>query len=100
VVIGLKLRWRTQFWLEAISPRQRVKKCMGRQLRHTPAGKFKGGATLALAVEKLVIHGTPYIVRCSGVEQELKGKGKRMTGMVGGGAAGGALMGDDRQRSW
>jgi hypothetical protein len=71
---------------------------MGRQLRHTPAGKFKGGATLAFALEKLVIHGTPYIVRCSGVEQE--GKGKRMTGMVGGGAAGGALMGDDRQRRW
>ena len=62
-------------------------------LQEPPAGKFKGGATLALALEKLVIHGKPYTVRCSGVEEESKGKGKRAAGMVGGGAAGGALIG-------
>ena len=57
------------------------------------AGKFKGGATLALALEKVVVHGTSYTVHCSGVEEETKGKGKRTAGMVGGGAAGGALIG-------
>jgi hypothetical protein len=57
------------------------------------AGKFKGGATLGLALEKLVIHGTPYTIHCSGVDEESKGKGKRTAGMVGGVAAGGALIG-------
>jgi hypothetical protein len=58
-----------------------------------PAGRFKGAATLNLAADTLTIRGVTYRIQASPVSQESKGKGKRTAGMVGGGAAGGAVIG-------
>ena len=57
------------------------------------AGKFKGGATLALALNKITVNDTPYAIETSISSQQTKGKGKRTAGFIGGGAAGGALIG-------
>jgi hypothetical protein len=57
------------------------------------AGKFKGGATLALKLDSITAGGHTYDIDTTGVSQESKGKGKRTVGMIGGGAAGGALIG-------
>lgn len=57
------------------------------------AGRFKGAASLSLALDKLVIRGTPYRITTTAFEETSKGKGKRTAAMVGGGAAGGALIG-------
>jgi hypothetical protein len=58
-----------------------------------PAGRFKGGATLDLALDTLAIHGVPHKIQTAIAAEQSKGKGKRTAGMVGGGAAGGALIG-------
>lgn len=58
-----------------------------------PAGRFKGGATLGLDLNSLVVNGRRYPIRTSMFTGESKGKGKRSTEMIGGGTAGGALIG-------
>jgi hypothetical protein len=58
-----------------------------------PAGRFKGGATLDLALDTVAIHGVPRKIQTAISAEQSKGKGKRTAGMVGGGAAGGALLG-------
>lgn len=57
------------------------------------AGKFKGGASLSLVLEKVTIENTSYAVQTSVVAEATKGKGKRTAGFIGGGAAAGALIG-------
>jgi len=58
-----------------------------------PAGKFKGAATLGIALTSVTIDGTPYAIHTAISSQQSKGKGKRTAGFIGGGAAGGALIG-------
>ncbi len=58
-----------------------------------PAGRFKGGATLDLALDTLTINGVPYKIQTKPVVQTSTGKGKRTAGMIGGGAGAGALIG-------
>jgi hypothetical protein len=57
------------------------------------AGRFKGGAALDITLTSLNIAGTPYKIDTSSHEATSKGKGKRTAGLVGGGGAGGALIG-------
>lgn len=57
------------------------------------AGRFKGGATLGIALRTLTIAGHSYPITTVPSSLESKGKGKRTAGMIGGGAAGGALIG-------
>jgi hypothetical protein len=57
------------------------------------AGRFKGGATLRLSLTKLEINGAPVEIKTVGYSQVSKGKGKRTAGFIGGGAAGGAVIG-------
>jgi hypothetical protein len=57
------------------------------------AGRFKGGATLALELTSITVAGRDYEVRTSSAASSSKGKGKRTAAMVGGGAAGGAAIG-------
>jgi hypothetical protein len=58
-----------------------------------PSGRFKGGATLGVELNSLHINGQIYPIRTSQVTDESKGKGKRTAGFIGGGGAGGALIG-------
>src|SRR5216684_7142770 len=58
-----------------------------------PAGRFKGGAVLSLALTSIDIHGENYDVHTTAPNETSKGKGKRTAAMVGGGAGGGALIG-------
>jgi hypothetical protein len=58
-----------------------------------PSGRFKGGATLGLDLNSIVVGGRVYPIRTSMVTSESKGKGKRTAAMVGGGTAGGLLIG-------
>jgi hypothetical protein len=57
------------------------------------SGRFKGGATLAVELNSIHLNGQTYPIRTSSVTSESKGKGKRTAGMIGGGTAGGALIG-------
>ncbi len=57
------------------------------------SGRFKGGATLAVELNSLHLNGQTYSIRTAQITSESKGKGKRTTAMVGGGAAGGAIIG-------
>ena len=57
------------------------------------AGRFKGGATLGLALTNLRVGGSSYAIQSTPVSQTSKGKGKRTAVMIGGGAGGGALIG-------
>jgi hypothetical protein len=57
------------------------------------SGRFKGGATLGLDLNSIVVNGSVYPIRTSMVTSESKGKGKRTTAMIGGGTAGGLLIG-------
>jgi hypothetical protein len=57
------------------------------------AGKFKGGAVLALALNSVTVHGHPYNITTELFNQETKGKGKRTTGMIAGGTGVGAAIG-------
>jgi hypothetical protein len=57
------------------------------------SGRFKGGATLALALNSIHLNGQIYPIRTGQVTSESKGKGKRTAGFIGGGGAGGALIG-------
>lgn len=58
-----------------------------------PSGRFKGGASLIVELNSLQIGGRVYSIRTSQVSSESKGKGKRTTAFIGGGGAGGALIG-------
>lgn len=57
------------------------------------AGRFKGGALLALRLDSVTIKGHEYSVKTSMVSEASKGKGKRSAAMIGGGAGGGAVIG-------
>ncbi len=57
------------------------------------AGRFKGGASLALELTSITVSGRDYEVQTSSASMSSKGKGKRTAAMVGGGAAGGAAIG-------
>jgi hypothetical protein len=57
------------------------------------AGRFKGGAVLALALTSVTVDGQDYAIQTSAPTMASKGKGKRTAVMVGGGAGGGALIG-------
>jgi hypothetical protein len=57
------------------------------------AGRFKGGAALALELTSITINGKDHEVQTSSAAMSSKGKGKRTATMVGGGAAGGAAIG-------
>jgi len=58
-----------------------------------PSGRFKGGATLVVQLNSIHLNDRTYTIRTSPVSSESKGKGKRTAGMIGGGTAGGALIG-------
>ncbi len=57
------------------------------------AGRFKGGAVLSLVLTSVTVGGKDYEIQTSDPTMSSKGKGKRTAVMVGGGAAGGALIG-------
>ncbi|HYL83061.1 MAG TPA: hypothetical protein VE263_02410 [Candidatus Angelobacter sp.] len=57
------------------------------------AGRFKGGAALALELTSITVAGRDHEVQTSSAAMSSKGKGKRTATMVGGGAAGGAAIG-------
>lgn len=57
------------------------------------AGRFKGGAVLALTLTTVTVGGKDYDIQTSAPTTSSKGKGKRTAVMVGGGAAGGAAIG-------
>lgn len=58
-----------------------------------PAGRFKGGAVLQLALTSVEINGTSYRIHTTSPTRASKGKGKRTAEMVGGGAGVGAIIG-------
>lgn len=58
-----------------------------------PLGKFKGGASLSLALNSITINGRTHAIETSSVMRAEKGKGKRTAVVTGGGAALGALIG-------
>lgn len=57
------------------------------------SGRFKGGATLGLDLNRLRVNGNSYPIHTALFEEARKGKGKRTAGFIGGGGAGGALIG-------
>ncbi len=57
------------------------------------AGRFKGGAVLALRLDSITIKGHEHPVKTSMFAEASKGKGKRTAAIIGGGAGGGALIG-------
>ena len=65
----------------------------GRVTQAHAAGKFKGGATLAVELTDLRVNGFDYPIQSTAAAQTSKGKGKRTATMIGGGAGGGALIG-------
>jgi len=58
-----------------------------------PAGRFKGGAVLALALTSITVSGKSYEIEASAPSLSSTGKGKRTAAMVGGGAGAGAAIG-------
>jgi hypothetical protein len=58
-----------------------------------PLGKFKGGAYLAVRLERVHTNWGSYPVSTSSVERAEKGKGKRTAVFAGGGAGFGAIVG-------
>ncbi len=57
------------------------------------AGRFKGGAELALTLDSLTLNGRKYQIVSSSFEEAGKGRGKRTAVGAGGGAAFGAIVG-------
>jgi cytoskeletal protein RodZ len=57
------------------------------------AGRFKGAASLALALQSVTVRGNSYPIDTTVFSQQSTGKGKRTATMVGGGAGLGALIG-------
>jgi hypothetical protein len=58
-----------------------------------PLGKFKGGAYLAIRLERVHTNWGSYPVETSSIDRVEKGKGKRTAVFAGGGAGFGALVG-------
>jgi len=58
-----------------------------------PLGRFKGGALLSIRLERVHTRWGSYPVQTSSLDRAEKGKGKRSTGFIGGGAAFGAIIG-------
>jgi hypothetical protein len=58
-----------------------------------PAGRFKGGAVLTIALTSVTLDHARYDIRTANRTQLSKGKGKRSAAMIGGGGAAGALIG-------
>jgi len=58
-----------------------------------PLGRFKGGAVLAIRLERVHTSWGSYRVATSTVDRAEKGKGKRSAGFIGGGAGFGAIIG-------
>lgn len=58
-----------------------------------PLGKFKGGALLAIKLERVRTRWGSYAVATSTIDRAEKGKGKRSAAFIGGGAGLGALIG-------
>ena len=58
-----------------------------------PLGKFKGGAVLAIKLERVHTRWGNYPVATSTIDKAEKGKGKRSATLIGGGAGLGALIG-------
>ncbi len=56
-------------------------------------GHFKGGALLEVRLNSVTINGKETTIHTSMVARSLKGKGKRSTGFIAGGAGAGALIG-------
>jgi hypothetical protein len=56
-------------------------------------GHFKGGAMLEVRLNSVTINGKEHNIQTAAVEREIKGKGKRSAGFIGGGAGAGALIG-------
>jgi len=56
-------------------------------------GHFKGGALLEVRLTSVDINGREHSIQTAAVEREVKGKGKRSAGFIGGGAGAGALIG-------
>lgn len=56
-------------------------------------GHFKGGAYLALRLDTVRAQGATYQIATSTLEREIKGKGKRTAGFIGGGTGLGAIIG-------
>lgn len=56
-------------------------------------GHFKGGALLEVRLNSVAINGRETTIHTSMVARSLKGKGKRSTGFIAGGAGAGALIG-------
>ena len=57
------------------------------------AGRFKGGATLVLHLNSIVVKGHHYNIETEYVEQATTGKGKRTAGVIAGGTGVGAAIG-------
>ncbi len=66
---------------------------MGTVVDAKPLGRFKGGALLQVQLTSVTISGKKYDVETASVNRAMKGKGKRSTVMIGGGAGAGALIG-------
>jgi hypothetical protein len=58
-----------------------------------PRGRFKGAASIRLALRSIKVNGTTYPVETGTVSRAMKGKGKRSATLIGGGAGLGALIG-------
>lgn len=58
-----------------------------------PLGKFKGGALLAVKLDRVKSSWGTYPVETAAISRAEAGKGKRSAGMIGGGAGLGALIG-------
>jgi len=58
-----------------------------------PLGRFKGGAELAIRLDRIHTQWGSYPVATSSIDRAEKGKGKRSAGFIGGGAGLGALIG-------
>jgi hypothetical protein len=56
-------------------------------------GHFKGAARLEIRLDSVTIHGREHQIQTSDVARVIKGKGKRSTGFIAGGAGAGALIG-------
>jgi hypothetical protein len=56
-------------------------------------GHFKGGALLEVRLTSVDINGREHSIQTAAVEREVKGKGRRSAGFIGGGAGAGALIG-------
>ena len=65
----------------------------GKVAQAVPQGRFKGGASLGLALESVRVGEDVYDIKTNLVSRYQKGKGKRTAVLIGGGAGGGALIG-------